>query len=290
MQIIKLKQSPVTGKVPQPFDLVPGEIALNTADGLIYARKNNGIVTSLNPIKSGGCNYDISKKYKTGDIVSLTGSNHLYIALQDNIGLPPGATTAWREFITPLYTNGTFTPTAGNEYPNILGLEFGAIWVIEGLDPSGYDMTEPPIGNSISPVNVRNDDKIIWYGKNVNNDDVWLLDTAPRVSTERGGISYNSSQSYEVGDIVSFNDNVYRCITPTTGAFNISDWISLEIPEKGGLLYDSNLAYVIGDIVSYNNTIYRCTAPTTGAFDVADWDSIEVQKKAGYFTMVVWHI
>lgn len=33
-----------------------------------------------------------------------------------------------------------------------------------------------------------------------------------------------SSKSYDVGDLVIFEDNTYLCITPTSGTFNPADW------------------------------------------------------------------
>ena len=39
---IKVKQSAVASKVPTTGDLVLGELALNTYDGKLYAKKDNG--------------------------------------------------------------------------------------------------------------------------------------------------------------------------------------------------------------------------------------------------------
>lgn len=39
---IKLKQSNVAGKVPQLSDLVLGELAINTYDGRVFLKRNNG--------------------------------------------------------------------------------------------------------------------------------------------------------------------------------------------------------------------------------------------------------
>ena len=42
---IKVKQSAVASKVPTTGDLVLGELALNTYDGKLYAKKDNGTVS-----------------------------------------------------------------------------------------------------------------------------------------------------------------------------------------------------------------------------------------------------
>ena len=40
--LIKMKQSAVAARVPTTGDLVLGELALNTYDGKLYAKKDNG--------------------------------------------------------------------------------------------------------------------------------------------------------------------------------------------------------------------------------------------------------
>lgn len=40
--VIKLKRSAVAGKVPAVDDLALGELALNTFDGRLYTKKDNG--------------------------------------------------------------------------------------------------------------------------------------------------------------------------------------------------------------------------------------------------------
>lgn len=48
---IQLKRSAVVGKVPTTADLEDGELALNTADGILYYKNNQGNISSLS---SGG--------------------------------------------------------------------------------------------------------------------------------------------------------------------------------------------------------------------------------------------
>jgi len=42
---IRLKQSAVAARVPTTSDLALGELALNTYDGKLYAKKDNGVVS-----------------------------------------------------------------------------------------------------------------------------------------------------------------------------------------------------------------------------------------------------
>ena len=44
---IQLKRSATAGAVPTVFDLVLGEIAVNTADGLAFIKKTNGAIVTL---------------------------------------------------------------------------------------------------------------------------------------------------------------------------------------------------------------------------------------------------
>ena len=51
---IRLKRSAVAGKAPQTADLEPGELAVNTWDGKLYLRKNDGAdaVLEVGPVRS----------------------------------------------------------------------------------------------------------------------------------------------------------------------------------------------------------------------------------------------
>jgi hypothetical protein len=51
---IQLKRSSVTGKIPTTADLEDGELALNTADGILYYKNNQGNISSLSSGGGGG--------------------------------------------------------------------------------------------------------------------------------------------------------------------------------------------------------------------------------------------
>ena len=51
---IQLKRSSVTGKIPTAADLEDGELALNTADGILYYKNNQGNISSLSSGGGGG--------------------------------------------------------------------------------------------------------------------------------------------------------------------------------------------------------------------------------------------
>lgn len=51
-QIIKIKRSTVSGKIPSSSSLQPGELALNITDEKLYSTKIDGTIFELNPVDS----------------------------------------------------------------------------------------------------------------------------------------------------------------------------------------------------------------------------------------------
>ncbi|WP_313073384.1 hypothetical protein [Melaminivora sp.] len=50
----RLKRSATPGKVPQAVQLVPGELAVNTADGRLFAKLDSGAVVAYEGTPVGG--------------------------------------------------------------------------------------------------------------------------------------------------------------------------------------------------------------------------------------------
>lgn len=78
---IKIKRSAVSGKAPALGDLALGELGLNTFDGKLYTRKDNGTATIVE--LSGGAGGDSSSPIaETSQVISANltlsaGSNGL---------------------------------------------------------------------------------------------------------------------------------------------------------------------------------------------------------------------
>lgn len=53
---IKLKRSTVPGRIPNPADLDIGEIAVNTADGIIYTKHSDNTIVTISGVSSGNTN------------------------------------------------------------------------------------------------------------------------------------------------------------------------------------------------------------------------------------------
>jgi hypothetical protein len=49
---IKLKRSTVPGKIPDPGDLVVGEVAVNTADGLLYVKHTDNTIKTIGNVRA----------------------------------------------------------------------------------------------------------------------------------------------------------------------------------------------------------------------------------------------
>jgi len=65
--IIKLKRSSVPGKIPDPNDLSVGEIAINTADGVLYTKHSDNTIKSIGNVQSFISNVTL-------DTVTLAGN------------------------------------------------------------------------------------------------------------------------------------------------------------------------------------------------------------------------
>lgn len=68
-QLVKLKRSSVSGKVPLTTDLQLGELAVNTFDGKLYTKKDNG-TQSVVEIGAGGAT--VALDATTSDVFSVT--------------------------------------------------------------------------------------------------------------------------------------------------------------------------------------------------------------------------
>ena len=77
--LIKLKRSAVAGKAPTTSDLELGELALNTYDGKLYTKKDNGSASIVELSGGGGGGGPIAEtQYVINqDVVLATGSHAL---------------------------------------------------------------------------------------------------------------------------------------------------------------------------------------------------------------------
>jgi hypothetical protein len=57
MAKIKFKRSSVAGKAPIAADLETGELAINTADGILFTKKDNNTIIEIGPISRAKAMY-----------------------------------------------------------------------------------------------------------------------------------------------------------------------------------------------------------------------------------------
>lgn len=100
-----------------------------------------------------------------------------------------------------------------------------------------------------------------------------LLDTKWRVE------NWASSKYYAIGDVVLYDNRLFKCITANTSSSDFStDYNKWSAISSRLELWKTNTYYAVGDMVIYNNKLYRCktghTSTTTLSADIANWDLI----------------
>jgi len=235
--------------------------------GSVYsALKPENIPGSFNPSEwkevgsseQGGVVWDSTTHYKERDVVSMPSTDKLYLALNDNIGSSPLSFIDWFEIHSIRYNAGTFAPSSSVGLPNTSSETEGAVWYIQGLPQTGYTYTSGPLNG----LTAQNNDKIVWYGLDVNHNDVWLLEPFPMVHGEMGGLIYSSVFDYPVGAVCSFNDELYIALTdipsaPASGPVaNQAAWKHLDTSNKVTPQWLANISYTDGDLVMNNGELY----------------------------------
>jgi hypothetical protein len=96
--LIKLRRSAVAGKAPVVGDLALGELALNTYDGKLYTKKDNGTASIVELSGGGGGGPVLEPAYIIAENVELRANCHglsLYtveVSSGFSITVPAGAT------------------------------------------------------------------------------------------------------------------------------------------------------------------------------------------------------
>ena len=265
----KVLTTPEYGGVPynNSYDYTIGTIVTQLGKSYICITATTaGPFTSANwkmLEERGGILWDNTLNYRKGDVVSVMGSDQLYIAMIDNTGANPLALGTWYELHHIRYAAGLFTPTAGIEYPDITAHTDGAVFYASGLPSTGYDVLTGPLTGQ----NIVNNDKIVWYGTDHGGADIWFHEPYPRISGEQGGIAFDSSRVYDVGNVVTENQDLYLCLNPvamnsTAPSATSADWRKLDTDFNVNTKYDPAMTYNEGDIVSLGTNIY--VAPVGG--------------------------
>lgn len=122
----------------------------------------------------------------------------------------------------------------------------------------------------------------------------FLVGTASGTATEfanmeRLASTYDSTDSYIVGECCIYNGKVYQCVSPTSGSWSASKWQEvtmadsvltandyLELANLMASAYDSSATYFEGEFCKYSGNVYECNSAITTAesWDATHWDLI----------------
>ena len=107
---------------------------------------------------------------------------------------------------------------------------------------------------------------------------------------------YDTTHTYEIDDIVIYNNNVYQAIAQTTGVFNPDDFkLIIGFEEDKDILkikeWKDNENYKIGDFVIYSNNLYKANANHTSSlpFDKTQWDLIIEGENSKGIEILEWN-
>ena len=242
-QTIRNKRSSISERQPEVDQIMLGEISINTYDGYIYIKKDNGveIIVKFDPVEYGGRIWENTKQYYAGDIISHISSgdtnSYLYISIADNINSSPDELIVWQRLVTKgiLYDS-----TVQYRIGDIISYNNDIYIVPENPQDAG---NPPPVGS-------------------VPGDLSW-----PDITTEVGGLIWTEKQNYQIGDIVSEDGGLFTCVTDHQATLgNVGSGSPLEINQNSWArvhpnnTFDTSRNYKAGDIV---------TIPTTGDIFIA---------------------
>ncbi len=271
---------------PVNTDIKEREIAINTANKTTYTSSDGSNIIRL---AIGGTAYDSGTLYHKGDIVTddgtINGTIQTFISLTgtNNVNRPlpiSGISLYWQELDTEKYNastggdsnkdnnydSGQHCPESTlGEYPktNIKPEEIGATWYIIGLgfDANG-DSTEYTFTTGhLTGITVADGDTLTWVD-GASGSEVWLHSRYPRIIGERAGMIWRSTETYDIGDIVTHKDPIGGCVETyisKTSPNNNNDpsknavaWTRIIDPDT----WDSTEVYQDGDIVFWHCKTY----------------------------------
>ncbi len=258
MNPIKIKKSITAGIVPLIAETEIGELAINAADGILYARKGTGIGTdtiiSLNSPEIGGKAYKTgyAPGYTIGDVVVDAG-----IAYLCNATYAPSV-----DFATDI-VNWTSLASAAEKG--------GVAWV------TGRDYVIGDVVVETSVAYFCNSPHTAQASFASDSSSWTAIGT-----TEVGGVAWVTGTFYAVGDIITESGVAYMSIISHTASplfsTDLAKWDAIIAPERGGILHnDAGISYLEGDTatVSGSEYIYHCITPHTSAAtcvgDATNW-------------------
>ena len=234
---LKIKRSAVSGKVPLTTDLQLGELALNTYDGRLFTKKNNGTTDTIVEIGAGAALADGDK----GDItVSSVGSTWTIDAGVVNTTKMGGdVTTAGKALLTAAdaAAQRTALASAGTGVSN----SFTANQIISVTDNTNAALrvTQLGTGDAIRVEDSTNPDATPFVVSNSGSVGVGTPSPSALLHVQNGAVGEISRFSSDTGNgqnlrILSTSTGMQITSTFTTGVVG-----SLDLNASGGSSYIS---------------------------------------------------
>ena len=224
---IKFKGRHADATAPANGTIKERELVLNTFEPALYTSSDGTDIVKISEPEKAGRVYKDTITYAIGDIVTGLGANSgkLYRCTTNTIA--------------GIWTDNSW-----------IQIDIGGIRYVGGTDYVVGDIVSDNDDQDNVYVCVTNDPASATVPNNNLN---WK-----RVEGEDeiGGKAFSNYVDYTIGDVVTYNNETFRCINPNLGGFIPTDWETLELPEIGGKLWLVNTKYVIGDIVSIDEDSY----------------------------------
>ena len=177
--LVKLKKSAVSGKIPQSADLEYGELAINYADGLLYYKNNSNLIKPLNSTFTA-----IISNPVDGESITYNETTQVWENIYPKLSLDIQRCGFLNQTETTLFFNNTASPVTDNNvtvpaYSFKLG-DVGAGWTYY-INGRRYTITEsktvaldsintPPLANTYY-IAIRNNNT----GTISSSTSVWSL-------------------------------------------------------------------------------------------------------------------
>ncbi len=292
----------VTGDIV--YEVIGAQRALHVKiSGAAAGTAPTGISTDTNwqmfAPERGGVLFSLTKAYIDGDIVADAADDiYIHIGGETTGSEPSTSPGVWKKVGSESSNAGTGGQTTsgtdgapvfdgGNshtpdpvlngtsptiyEYPNTSAESTGAIWTVSGLG-APYLFA----AGNLSGTTVANGDTIQWTGGTTSIDpgdgaETWFHKAAPTISAERGGLGWQSAESYAIGDVVTDGLVIYTAVAtsnneqPSANADGAGTdaWKTSIADELGGKAWTDTTDYVVGDVVVDNMVAYLCNADHT---------------------------
>lgn len=233
-QTVQLKRSAVSGKIPLTTDIALGEIAVNTYDGKLFIKKDDGVESIVEV--TGSTDLSISANSSSVTVLSNTGTDGILLGANTTAA---GILTADAQTIAGDKTFTSSINVTGIYANNSLGAS-GQVLATNGSTTYWSTPAEGSGGNSFTTIAVSGQSNVVADSP---TDTLTLVaGTGVTLTTDAATDSITISSSGGSGGAI--NDLFYENATTvtanytistnknamTTGPLTIADGVSVTVP------------------------------------------------------------